>query len=160
MFYIDWVCWSISSSLYLPQLAGVPLCTGTGYAICLGWVQKLCADICPAIFGSLGKGSCFQHGCFVLDIRNIPVYSPIYDLTASSRKHMWIKLSVCTTRGFLACFWLLLMSLIKFLSLHISSQMGMSYKFLQESLITISPPFTAVENCFRLQFSEATGERC
>lgn len=162
MFYIDSVCWSLSSSLYWPELAGVPLCTETGSAICLGSVQKLCADICPAIFSSPRRGSCFQHGCFVLDIRNIPVYSPIYDLTESSRKHMWIKLSVCTTRGFLACFWLLLMSLITFLNSKISHQMVMSYKFLQEPVSTISSTFTAVESCFRWQFSETTvkGVKC
>lgn len=159
MFCIDSVCWCISSSLYLPQLAGIPLCTETGYAICLGSVQKLCADICPAVFSSLRKGSSFQHGCFVLDIRNIPVYSPIYDLTASSRKHMWIKLSVCT-RGFLACFWLLLMSLIKFLNLHISPQMDMSCKFLQELVRTISSPFTAVQKLFQVTVFRNYCERC
>lgn len=162
MFYIDSVCWCISSSLYLPQLAGVPLCTGTGYAIYLESMQKLCADICPAIFSSLRKGSCFQHGCFLLDIRNAPVYSPIYDLTESSRKHMWLKLSMCTTRGFLAYFWLLWMSLIKFLNLNIFSQIGMSYKFLQDPVSRIASSFTAVENCFRWQFSETTvkGVKC
>lgn len=40
--------------------------------------------------------------------------------------------------------------------------MGMSYKFLQDPVSKIASPFTAVENCFRRQFSETTvkGVKC
>lgn len=145
MFYIDSICWSISSSLYLPQLAGVPFCREKDMQSAWDWYRKLHADICPVIFSSLrkSKGSCFQHGCFVLDFRSIPVYSPIYDfkyLIASSRKHTGIKLPVCTTRGFLPCFWLLLMFLMQFLKWCIPPEMDMFFEFLEQSVSTILFP--------------------
>lgn len=115
------------------------------YAICLGLVQKLHADICPVIRSSLrkSKGSCFQYGCFVFDVRSIPIFSRIYDfkyLTASTKKCRGIKLLVCTTWGFLPCFWLLLVLLMQLLKLHISPQTGMFFEFLEESVSTISSP--------------------
>ena len=152
-YVLHWFNMLIYFFIFVLATAGwSPTLQQKGYAICLGLVQKLCADICPVIFSSLrkSKGSCFQHGCFVLDIRSISVYSSIYDfkyLTASRRKHMGIKLSVCTTRGLLPCFWLLLMLLMQFLKLHISPQMGMFFEFLEESVSTISSCFKAVENC-------------
>lgn len=150
MSYIDAVCWSVSSYLYLPQLAGVPFRGQRALQSPQDWHRKLHAHISPVIFSSLRKrkGSCFQQECFVLDFRTIPVYSPIYDfkfLTARVREYMGIKLCVCTTRGFLPCFWLLLMSLMQFLKLHISSQMGMFSK--KNLLAQFISSFKAMENC-------------
>lgn len=55
MFYIDSICWSISSSLYLPQLAGVPLCSKKNMQSAWDWYKNCMQTSAQSAVALLGK---------------------------------------------------------------------------------------------------------